>query len=76
MMQFEIKGKTILPTIIMIGECTSPDVCTRLASRRNASDGPFSVASNGNLMFFSFHLMGDEDKVKEARQLFISFKAV
>ncbi|OGB25680.1 MAG: hypothetical protein A3I66_11830 [Burkholderiales bacterium RIFCSPLOWO2_02_FULL_57_36] len=76
MMQFEIKSKTLLPTLVMVGECISPDACSRLASHKNSSDGPFSVASNGSLMFFSFHIIGDEEKIKQAKQLFKSFKAV
>lgn len=76
MVQFEIKAKGIMPTMIMVGECTSLESCNRLAARPNRSNGRVSITSNGNLMFFAFQLGGDAGKIERAKEVFQNFKAV
>ena len=75
MMQFEIRSKTIMPTLVMIGECASTDACTRIAKYQAHPNAPVSVASNGNLMFFAVHLGGDRAKIELAKEVFQRFRA-
>lgn len=73
-MQFEFKSKTVLPTMVMVAECISLEDCTRIESRLSAPDAPFTVARNGNLLFFGMHMMGDTAKMVQAKGVFQNFK--
>jgi hypothetical protein len=74
-MQFEIKTKTVLPTIVTIAECETTEFCSTLAARMDKPDAPVSIASNGNLLFMGMQLMGDTEKIRQAKQAFQLFKA-
>jgi hypothetical protein len=74
MMQFEIKGKSAMPTIVMVGECVSADDCRRIESGLNQPDAPFAVARNGNLVFLGFQMSGDTGKIQLAKEVFKNFK--
>lgn len=75
MMQFEIKGKSAMPTIAMVAECVSAEECRRIENNLRQPDAPFSAASNGNLMFIGFTMMGDAGKIARAKDAFKAFKA-
>lgn len=74
-MQFEIKTKTVLPTIVTIAECETSELCSTLAARMDKPDAPVSVASNANLLFMGMQLMGDAEKIRQAKKAFQLFKA-
>lgn len=73
-MQFEFKSSTVLPTVVMVGECISAEECVRIESRLNTPDAPFTVARNGNLLFLGMHMMGDTAKMVQAKGVFQGFK--
>lgn len=73
-MQFEFKSSTVLPTVVMVGECISADECVSLESRLDTPDAPFTVARNGNLLFLGMHMMGDTAKMVQAKGVFLGFK--
>ncbi|QAU35167.1 hypothetical protein [Janthinobacterium sp. 17J80-10] len=73
-MQFEFKSKTVLPTVVMVGECISTEECVRIESRLNTPDAPFTVARNGNLLFLGMHMMGDTARMVQAKGIFQGFK--
>lgn len=74
-MQFEILSQSVMPTIVMVGECASEDECMRIEKNLNQPDSPLSSARNGNLMFLGFHVMGDAGKIARAKEAFQGFKA-
>lgn len=72
--QFEIKSKTLMPTIITVAECETREACSTLAARMNRPDAPVSAASNGELLFMGMHVFGDAEKMARAKQAFLSFQ--
>ncbi len=74
-MHFEIKAKSLVPTIVTVAECDTQEICATLAARMDKPDAPASVASNGNLLFMGVHLMGDAEKIRHAKRIFQSFQA-
>lgn len=73
--QFEIKAKSLMPTIVTVAECNTSEACTMLAAHMGSPDAPVSATSNGKLLFLGMNLIGDTEKIRQARQAFQSFKA-
>jgi hypothetical protein len=72
--QFEIKSKSLMPTIITVAECETKEACSALVERMERPDAPVSVASNGELLFMGINMFGDAEKMARAKQAFLSFQ--
>lgn len=72
--QFEIKTKSLMPTIITVAECETSEACRALAARMDRPDAPMSVASNGELLFMGIDMFGDAEKMARAKAAFLSFQ--